>query len=168
MILMEILYMTHGFALAVKSIMKLTMKNMIIALLAVRGLIGVIRMAWNRHSDNKYGSKKIEVDGIIFDSKKEAKRYSELLLLEKAGEISNLQRQVKYVLIPAQYAEVNGKRKCIERECTYISDFTYIENGKLIVEDVKGYRDPSSAGYAKFVIKRKLMLHVHGIRISEV
>lgn len=125
-------------------------------------------MAWNRHSDNKYGSKKIEVDGIIFDSKKEAKRYSELLLLEKAGEISNLQRQVKYVLIPAQYAEVNGKRKCIERECTYISDFTYIENGKLIVEDVKGYRDPSSAGYAKFVIKRKLMLHVHGIRISEV
>lgn len=108
------------------------------------------------------------MDGIVFDSKKEAKRYSELLLLEKAGEISDLQRQVKYVLIPAQYAEVNGKRKCIERECTYISDFTYIENGKLIVEDVKGYRDPSSAGYAKFVIKRKLMLHVHGIRISEV
>ena len=163
MILMEILYMTHGFALAAKSIMKLTMKNMIIALLAVRGLI-----AWNRHSDNKYGSKKIEVDGIVFDSKKEAKRYSELLLLEKAGEISNLQRQVKYVLIPAQYAEVNGKRKCIERECVYISDFTYIENGKLIVEDVKGYRDPSSAGYAKFVIKRKLMLHVHGIRITEI
>lgn len=79
-----------------------------------------------------------------------------------------LKRQVKYVLIPAQYAEVNGKRKCIERECTYISDFTYIENGKLIVEDVKGYRDSSSAGYAKFVIKRKLMLHVHGIRITEI
>ena len=116
--------------------------------IVVRGLIGVIRMAWNRHSDNKYGSKKIEVDGIVFDSKKEAKRYSELLLLEKAGEISDLQRQVKYVLIPAQYAEVNGKRKCIERECVYISDFTYIEN--VIEANLKACLAPHEAAGEAF------------------
>lgn len=125
-------------------------------------------MAWNRYSGNKYGSKKVEVDGVVFDSKKEAKRYQELPLLFQAEAIQNLQRQVKYVLIPAQYEEVDGKRRCIERECAYYADFTYQENGKTVVEDVKGYREPSSAGYAKFVIKRKLMLHVHGIRISEV
>ena len=82
---------------------------------------------------------------------------------------------MKYVLIP-EYREpdIVGSRggikkgKIIERECSYIADFIYQENGKTIVEDVKGYREPSSAGYAKFVIKRKLMLHVHGIRIKEI
>lgn len=132
-------------------------------------------MAWNRYRTTKYGNKKIEVDGIVFDSKKEAKRYQELLLLEKAGAIQNLERQVKYVLIPTQREpDTIGARggirkgKVIEKECAYIADFVYQENGKTIVEDIKGYRDSSSAGYAKFVIKRKLMLHIYGIRIKEI
>lgn len=113
---------------------------------------------------NKYRNKQIIVDGEKFDSMKEYKRWCELKLMARTGMIKNLERQVKYVLIPAQYA--HGKR--LERECAYFADFRYIQNGKLVVEDVKGYRDPNSAGYAKFVIKRKMMLHFHGIRISEV
>ncbi|MBQ0074518.1 MAG: DUF1064 domain-containing protein [Prevotella sp.] len=121
---------------------------------------------------NKYKAVKVLVDGIKFDSKKEAARYSELKILEKAGIITDLNLQQKFVLIPSQYAEVTGygkpKRKCIEKECSYIADFTYMQDGKLVVEDVKGYRDPSSAAYAKFTIKRKLMLYVHHIRIKEI
>lgn len=123
---------------------------------------------------NKYHSKKIEVGGIVFDSKKEAKRYSELLLLEKAGAITELQRQVKYVLIPAQREFSNeiytkGKNKgcfkpgkLLEKECAYIADFVYKEDGKIVVEDTKGFRTKD------YIIKRKLMLHKHGIRIKEV
>lgn len=126
----------------------------------------------------KYRNKKIVVDGIEFDSKKEAKRYTELLLLLQAGEISNLQLQREFELIPAQYETFarygkTGKRlkdgtRCIEKSCVYKSDFCYIKDGQLIVEDVKGYRSPTSAGYAKFVIKRKLMLWLHGIKINEI
>lgn len=129
-------------------------------------------MTWNRYKNSKYGSKKIEVDGIVFDSKKEARRYSELLLLEKAGAIQNLQTQVKYILIPSQYETFErysktGKRlkdgrRCIEKECAYIADFTYIKDGALVVEDTKGFRT------TEYIIKRKMMLHVYGIRINEV
>ena len=127
-------------------------------------------MARKRYSGNKYGSKKVEVNGIVFDSKKEAKRYQELLLLEKAGAIQNLQRQVKYVLIPAQreftneiYTKGHFKQgKLLERECSYIADFVYIENGKIVCEDTKGFRTKD------YIIKRKLMLKVHGIRITEI
>lgn len=127
----------------------------------------------------KYKNNPVELDGIKFDSKREARRYAELKLLERAGEITGLQRQVKFELIPAQYETVerysdktgkklkDGKR-LLEKECSYIADFVYCIDGQLIVEDVKGYRDPQSAGYAKFVIKRKLMLYVHGIKIQEV
>lgn len=127
-------------------------------------------MAWNNYkSSNKYNSKKVEVDGIVFDSKKEAKRYQELKLLEKSGAIQNLQRQVKYVLIPAQREpDIIGKRggrkpgRLIEKECSYYADFVYQENGKTIVEDTKGIRT------TEYIIKRKLMLYLHGIRINEV
>lgn len=108
---------------------------------------------------SKYNSKKIVVDGQKFDSKKEARRYQELLLLEKAGEIKNLSRQVKFVLIPSQRDE-NGK--VVERECSYKADFTYEEGIKTVVEDVKGYRTK------EYIIKRKLMLYQYGIRIREV
>lgn len=108
---------------------------------------------------SKYNSKKTVVDGQKFDSKKEARRYQELLLLEKAGEIKNLSRQVKFVLIPSQRDE-NGK--VIERECSYKADFTYEEGIKTVVEDVKGYRTK------EYIIKRKLMLYQFGIRIREV
>lgn len=110
---------------------------------------------------SKYNSKKTVVDGQTFDSKKEARRYQELLLLEKAGVIKNLSRQVKFVLIPSQRNE-NGK--VVERECSYKADFTYEEEGgiKTVVEDVKGYRTK------EYIIKRKLMLYQYGIRIREV
>lgn len=108
---------------------------------------------------SKYNSKKTVVDGQEFDSKKEARRYQELLLLEKAGEIKNLSRQVKFVLIPSQRDE-NGK--VVERECSYKADFTYEEGIKTVVEDVKGYRTK------EYIIKRKLMLYQYGIRIREV
>lgn len=127
---------------------------------------------------SKLRNRKTVVDGIEFDSRKEARRYTELSLLEKAGAISDLRLQVKYVLIPAQYEtyERYGKRgqrlkdgeRLIEREIAYIADYVYTEDGKTVVEDVKGYRDPSSAAYAKFVLKRKLMLWIHGIKIKEV
>lgn len=123
----------------------------------------------------KYNNRKIIVDGIKFDSKKEAARYKELKTLERAGIIQNLQRQVKYVLIPAQY-EPSGeiytkgkekgkpkKGKLLERECAYYADFVYsTKGGELVVEDTKGMRTPD------YIIKRKLMLYVHGIRIVEV
>lgn len=108
---------------------------------------------------SKYNSKKTVVDGQTFDSKKEANRYQELVLLEKAGVIKNLSRQVKFVLIPSQRDETG---KVIERECSYKADFVYTEGGETVVEDVKGYRTK------EYIIKRKLMLHVHGIRIREI
>lgn len=109
-------------------------------------------------SRSKYHSRKVTVDGVTFDSRKEARRYSELLLLERAGAIQNLQRQVKYELIPSQ--RIDGK--VVERPCSYKADFVYAKDGKTVVEDVKGMRTK------EYVIKRKLMLKEHSIRITEV
>lgn len=118
----------------------------------------------------KYRNEKVHTkSGETYDSRKEFRRAKELELLERAGEISNLRRQVKYILIPAQRGpeEIGprgGKRPgpLLERECSYIADFVYEENGETVVEDVKGIRT------ADYKIKRKLMLWVHGIRIREV
>ena len=111
---------------------------------------------------NKYKNKKIEIDGIVFDSKAEAQRWQQLKLLERVGQIGNLRRQVKYVLIPAQ--KIDGKT--VERECSYYADFCYFRNGELIAEDVKGYR--KGQAYQLFSIKRKLMLEKYGIRVKEI
>lgn len=113
---------------------------------------------------NKYKAKKTVVDGIPFDSEKEAKRYGELKILLRSGKIADLELQKKFVLIPSQ--RINGKT--VERECAYFADFVYTENGQTVVEDVKGYRDPASAAYAKYTIKRKLMLQKYGVRIKEI
>ena len=110
----------------------------------------------------KYNSKKIIVDGIKFDSRKEAGRYIYLKQQEKAGLISDLELQKKFVLIPKQ---TDGE-KTVERECAYYADFVYVKDGETVVEDVKGYRNGQA--YALFTIKRKLMLYVHGIRVKEV
>lgn len=126
---------------------------------------------------NKLGNKKVVVDGIEFDSKREAVRYSELKLMERAKLISNLELQKEFELIPSQREpDTVGKRgeiikgKVIERPVKYIADFAYLDNrtGQLVVEDSKGYRNPASTEYAKFVIKRKLMLYKYGIRVKEV
>ncbi len=104
----------------------------------------------------KYGNRKTSVDGIVFDSKKEANRYCELKLLEKAGVIKNLQLQPKFELIPKN----KGKHRN-ERSCTYKADFMYKENGETVVEDTKGMKTRD------YIIKRKLMLEKHGISVLE-
>lgn len=139
-------------------------------------------MRMNRRN-NKIGNRSVIIDGIKFDSRREGDRYCELKLLQRAGKISNLELQKRYELIPAHYEVVETgefykvgskkgqpktKKVCVEQAVDYIADFVYEENGKNVVEDSKGFRDPSSATYAKFVIKRKLMLHKYGIRIKEV
>lgn len=123
---------------------------------------------------NKCRNRKVKTkDGLIHDSIKELRRWKELQLLERAGKIKDLQRQVKFELIPAQREQGTiGKRggikqgKLIERELSYIADFVYTENGKMVVEDAKGYK--GGAIYALFVIKRKLMLYVHKIQVREI
>ena len=112
---------------------------------------------------SKYRNKKVLVDGVAFDSKKEAKRFRELKLLEDAGMISRLERQVKFDLLPNQ-KDPDGK--VIERKVQYVADFVYMKNGKVVVEDVKGYRD--GGAYRVFVIKRKLMLYRFGLHVIEV
>jgi hypothetical protein len=107
---------------------------------------------------SKYGNQKIMLDGICFDSRKEARRYSALKLLERAGKISDLELQKEYTLIPSQYI---GK-KCVERAVKYKADFVYQENGKTVVEDTKGMRTKD------YIIKRKLMLYIHNIQIKEI
>jgi hypothetical protein len=127
-----------------------------------------------KHTKSKYGAEKITVNGQSFASKKEARRFTQLRLLERAGEISDLKTQVKFVLIPAQREpDTVGARggikkgKLIERECAYIADFVYKDNqGEIVVENVKGYK--GGGAYELFKIKRKLMLYVHGIRIVEI
>lgn len=125
---------------------------------------------------SKYGSKKITLDGSTFDSLKEYRRFRELAALEKVGEITDLKRQVEFELIPAQFEEIQTgeiykrgalkgqpktKTVCLEKSVKYIADFVYYENGKKIVEDTKGFKTE------KYIIKRKLMLYVHGIKIKQ-
>lgn len=131
-------------------------------------------MIWRRYP-TKYGNKKTSVYGIMFDSKKEAQRYMELKLMQDNGLITNLELQKKYLLIPAQYEPSDEvykkgmhkgekkKGKLIEKEISYYADFDYYtKEGEHIVEDTKGIRTK------EYVLKRKMMLFVHGIKIHEV
>lgn len=117
---------------------------------------------------SKYLNRKVTTfDGYSHDSRKEAVRWLHLKMMEKAGRITDLKRQVKFVLIPTQYMkDEKGKKKVLERQTSYIADFVYKENGEIVVEDVKGYKD--GGAYRVFTIKRKLMLQVYGIQIKEV
>ena len=109
---------------------------------------------------SKYHSRKVIVDGEKYDSKKEFNRFCQLLLLERAGEIQNIKRQVRYELIPSQRDPETGK--VIERPVTYLADFVYEQDGHTVVEDVKGFKTK------EYVLKRKLLLWAKGIRIKEV
>lgn len=124
---------------------------------------------------NKYYNIKTKTsDGVVFDSHKEARRWEQLLLLQRAGKISHLERQVSYELIPNQYESYErfsktGKRlkdgqRLVERKVNYVADFRYTDTAtnETIVEDAKGFRTK------EWVIKRKLMLYVHGIKVREV
>lgn len=103
---------------------------------------------------NKYGNHRTTVNGITFDSKHEALRYIELLYLQRAGQIRDLQLQVPFELLPKQ-----GK----ERAVKYIADFVYYDkDGNLVVEDAKGFRTDL------FRLKKKMMMYFKGIEIKEV
>lgn len=126
---------------------------------------------FRRKRKNKYNAHSVDYDGIKFDSQREALRYKELTFLLNERIIANLRRQVKYVLIPAQREPSTiGPRggvkpgKLIEKECSYIADFVYtvVETGETVVEDTKGFRTKD------YLIKRKLMLFVYGIKIKEI
>ncbi|MEX3961048.1 DUF1064 domain-containing protein [Paraburkholderia sp. EG286B] len=108
---------------------------------------------------SKYGNAKIEHNGIKFDSKREWKRYLELVAMQERGEISELERQVVFVL--AGPVVIAGRKRPALR---YIADFVYERAGeeRQIVEDVKGHVT------AEYRIKRHLMKHVHGIDIVEI
>lgn len=108
---------------------------------------------------SKYHARKTVVDGIEFDSRREANRYAELKLLQRAGEITDLMRQVTYVLIPRQPKPSGG----YERPVTYTADFAYLDrDGHTVVEDVKGVKTQ------QYIIRRKLMLYIHGVEVIEV
>jgi len=98
------------------------------------------------------------MDGITFDSIREAKRYKDLLILERAGKIQNLRRQVKFQLIPGQK---DSQGKAI-RPVYYIADFVYKDSRGVVVEDAKGFRTDL------YKLKKKLMLYVHHLEIVEV
>lgn len=100
----------------------------------------------------KYNNRKTVIDGITFDSAKEARRYGELKLLQRAGEISNLNLQSEYELT------VNW-----QKICKYRADFEYTtKDGRKVVEDVKGVRTPV------YQLKKKLMKAVYNIEIKEI
>ena len=127
-----------------------------------------------RFASSKYNNEKVVFDGIKFDSKLEKNRWIFLNLMQDEGEISDLQRQVEFELIPAQYVDIprfgkdgtplKPKRLCVERSVSYNADFTYIRNGELIIEDTKSAITRKNKEY---IIKRKLM-RLHGNPISEV
>ena len=106
---------------------------------------------------NKFRNKSVEVDGMKFASTGEARRYLDLLTMQKAGEISDLRTQVEFELIPS--FECQGKRY---RAMKYIADFTYYKDGRMRVEDFKGMRTP------EYMLKRKLFAYMRGMRIYEV
>ena len=123
---------------------------------------------------NKFGARKVKApNGEVFDSQKEFQRYGVLRLLERAGKISGLKRQVTFELIPTQREESTEVYKAgpnkgqpkpgavIEQACSYVADFTYYQDGKYIVEDAKGCKTEA------YKIKKKLMMWVHGIKIKE-
>lgn len=105
---------------------------------------------------NKYRAKKVEFDGIAFDSKKEAARYAVLKLLERGNVIDNLKLQVAFELAPS--VVIKGRKKPALR---YYADFVYFECGKVVVEDCKG------ALTDMYIAKRHLMKSVHNIDILE-
>lgn len=140
-----------------------------------------------RENKNKLHAERTE-DG--YASKREAKRAAELRLMEQAGKIQNLREQVPIYLLPTIYKTEGGalwrvfgpqdkkaaerearcKLELLERGVYYVCDFIYedCKTGETIYEDAKGYKNPSSAEYKVFVLKRKMCLHFHGIRVREV
>lgn len=114
-------------------------------------------MRWFK--ENKYHNRKVTVDGITFDSVKEASRWQELKLLERVGKITGLNRQLRIEVVP--------KTK-LHRARYYLADFVYFDKaqGKTVYEDVKGYRN--GVAYQLFTLKRDILYWRHGIEIKEI
>lgn len=111
-----------------------------------------------RRVRSKYGAVKTQVNGITFDSKREAARYVELLALLQAGDISDLRLQPSFEIVPALV--LDGKK---QRPLVYRADFYYQDHlGNDIYEDVKGHRT------REYVLKRRLVKHVYGVEVREV
>ena len=119
-------------------------------------------MAWRilPKGGNKYHNRIVMYKGMRFDSQRELDRYIELELMQRAGMISDLRRQVEYELIPKQKVTV-GSKTVTERAVKYMADFVYVENGETVVEDVKGFKTDV------YKIKRKLLTWRYGVVIKE-
>lgn len=107
---------------------------------------------------NKYHAKKVYVDNMVFDSKREYARWKDLQLLQRAGKIHDLRRQVRFHLCETPYDE-DGK--CLFRGVSYVADFVYVEDGKTVVEDCKGFRTDA------YQIKKKWFYDKYKILIRE-
>ena len=105
---------------------------------------------------NKFRNKPQVVDGVRFDSKRELRQWGELQILERAGKISQLERQIAYVLAPSVKIEGEKRRRPALR---YTADFRYVEGGQTVVADSKGHADEA------FRIRQHLMKSVHGIDV---
>lgn len=124
----------------------------------------------SRKGGNKYHANAVTIDGIKFPSGKEAERWLFLREAEKRGEISGLQRQVKFELLPSFYKEEivhlktkdKIKRRLFQNPVSYIADFVYQKDGQTVVEDTKGFRTK------EYVIKKKMMYALKGIEIQEI
>lgn len=120
------------------------------------GRVADARLApWKKRA--KYRNVKTEVDGLKFDSKKEAKRWVELKQLRDAGRISNLMRQVTFQLVPQ--VVLDGRK---QQPVKYVADFQYQVGNQIVVEDVKGFKTP------EYRMKRKMMKAFLGIEVEEV
>lgn len=122
---------------------------------------------------SKYNNRVVYSGGEKFDSQSELDRWRELKLLERAGMISNLRRQVSFELVPAVWEEVEEVtqlktktrikkvRRCRQKAVTYIADYVYTEMGKEVVEDRKGCKTK------EYLLKKKMMYAFLGISIKE-
>ena len=115
----------------------------------------MFKVTYKRQKKNKYGAKKVTVDGITFDSVKESRRYKVLKQMQENGEIAGLELQRRWVLQDG-FRDKDGKWV---RPITYLSDFNYTENGVKIVEDVKS---PVTAKDSVFLLKMKMFLKKYG------
>lgn len=106
----------------------------------------------------KYSNRVTETPDGRFDSEAEYRHWCHLKLRQRAGEITDLRRQVVFELIPKQTRPSGGT----ERACSYVADFVYQEDGRMVCADVKGFSTET------WILKRKLMLHVHGIEVLEI
>lgn len=105
---------------------------------------------------SKYNARKTVIDGIEFDSAKEAKRYTRLRDLERSGKIQGLRLQVPFEILPS--FECDGVKY---RGMSYVADFVYYRDGKVVVEDCKGFKT------AEYKMKKKLMAYMNHINIEE-